>query len=55
MSVVYRLVQDEEGNQSHVLKIDGTVRTCFSTQGSSVHKEEYDLWLGEGNTPEPAE
>lgn len=54
MSVIYRLVQDDEGNQFRVLKIDGDLRAIFNPQGNSKYKEEYDLWLAEGNTPEPA-
>lgn len=55
MAVIYRWVQNEKGNQTHLLKIDGDVRTCFKADKSSQYKEEYDLWLAEGNTPEPAE
>ena len=55
MAVIYRWTQDDEGNQTRILKIDGEVRTCFSAEGTSQYKEEYDRWLAEGNTPEPAD
>ena len=55
MAVIYRCVQNDEGNETRILKIDGEVRTCFRAEGTSQYKEEYDLWVAEGNTPEPAE
>jgi len=55
MTVIYRWVQDDEGNQTRILKIDGNVCTCFKAEGTSQYKEEYDLWVAKGNTPEPAE
>ena len=55
MSVIYRWAQDDEGNQTRILKIDGDVRTCFKADGISEYKKEYDLWVAEGNTPEPAD
>ena len=55
MAVIYRWVQNEKGNQTHLLRIDGNVRTCFKADKSSQYKEEYELSLAEGNTPEPAD
>jgi|TARA_R100000482_G_scaffold96162_1_gene40691 hypothetical protein len=65
MAIIYRLTQNDEGNQDRILRIDGDVRTCFKADGTSAdfgspftvseYKKEYDLWLAEGNTPEPAD
>ena len=53
MSIIYRLVEIE--GITTVLKIDGSVRTCFDPQVNSTASEEYEAWLAEGNTPEPAD
>jgi len=55
MAVIYRWAQNDEGNQTRILKIDGEVRTCFKAEGASQYKEGYDLWVAEGNTPEAAD
>ena len=55
MSITYRWTLDDDGNQSRILKIDGTTRTCFKPGGNSQAAEDYQAWLDDGNTPDPAE
>jgi hypothetical protein len=42
-------------SNKRLLKIDGNIRTCFKVGVESLEKEHYEVWLAEGNTPEPAD
>ena len=55
MTITYRWVNDDDGNQSRILKTDGNIRTCFKPGGDSQAAEDYQSWLDEGNTPLPAD
>ena len=52
MTVLYKWT---DSSQRRLLKIDGEVRTCFKPTVEGIEKEQYEAWLAEGNTPNPAE
>ena len=55
MTITYRWINDDDGNQSRILKTDGNIRTSFKPTVPGTEQEKYLAWIEEGNTPEPAD
>lgn len=49
---MYKLIKDSSGGISCVIKDENT---AIPFDSANTDYQEYLAWLGEGNTPEPAE
>ena len=47
MTITYRWVNDDDGNQSRILKTDGNINGPVSNQEETVRlAEDYQSWVG---------
>jgi len=53
--MTYKLINNEEGNLSLILRTVNGVKTWIPLNEANTDYQEYLEWLAEGNTPEEAE
>jgi len=53
--VIYKLINDENGNPMSISKIDGELLIGIPYAEGNTDYQEYLAWLAEGNTPLPAD
>ncbi len=52
---MYKLVNNIDGVATSILKLVAGGSICFALGSGSPEEDEYQKWLEEGNTPEPAD